>query len=257
MAGRKIDIRDLRDGNFLWLDKAALKLVSLKAGNRGVSVYSWLCYYANAKAQDCFPSLNTLAKHCGVCGRTIARTIKRLEAIGVIAIERDNGRGNVYRLLDVPTEPETPDNPVRRPMTPMSGVPLTPMSPEQELIEQESFNKTVASIFPATRKPSDGQLKALAALSLELKGRIDLVLFLKTYRKKHGAVPAPAVMINVCGQFKAQGQGVREAWAWFERVVRAEAGSFNAAEHVREHDEIKKQPTRLGDIMAGIARHGT
>jgi hypothetical protein len=50
-----IDIRDLRDGKFLWIDKAALNLVSAKAGNRGVSVYSWLCYYANAKNQNCYP----------------------------------------------------------------------------------------------------------------------------------------------------------------------------------------------------------
>ncbi len=244
-----IDIRDLRDGKFLWLDKAALKLVSLKAGNRGVSVYSWLCYYANAKAQDCFPSLNTLAKHCGVCGRTIARTIKRLEAIGVISIERDNGRSNVYRLLDVPDEQKTPDSHVRRPMTPMSGVPLTRMSTEQELKEQEITNKTAASLFPAICKPSDEELKALTALFLELKERIDLVLFIKTYRKKNGSVPAPAVMINVCGQFKAQGDGVRDVWPWFERVVKAEAGAFNAAKQVREHEAMKKGPVMIGQIM--------
>ena len=257
MAGLKMDIRDLRDGKFLWLDKAALKLVSLKAGNRGVSVYSWLCYYANAKAQDCFPSLNTLAKHCGVCGRTVARTIKRLEAIGVIAIERDNGRGNVYRLLDVPMEVETPDNHVRRPMTPMSGVPLTPVSPEQELKEQDLLNKTVASIFPVERKPSPQELKALTALFFELKSRIDLVSLMKTLRKRQSALPSPAVMIKVCEQFKAQGALVRDVWPWFQRVVKAEAGAFNAAEHVREHAEIKKQPARLGDILAGIAKQAS
>ena len=99
----------------------------------------------------------------------LGRAIKRLEAIGVISIEHDNGRGNVYRLLDVPTEPETPDNHVRRPMTPMSGVPLTPVSPEQELKEQDLFNKTVASIFPVERKPSPQELKAYAADVKELK----------------------------------------------------------------------------------------
>ena len=55
MSAEKIDIRDLRDGKFLWLDKSALKLISAKAGNRGVTVYSWLCYYANAREQNCFP----------------------------------------------------------------------------------------------------------------------------------------------------------------------------------------------------------
>ena len=140
-------------------------------------------------------------------------------------------------------------------MTPMSGVPLTPVSPEQELIEQYISNKTATSLFPQGRKPSDEELKALTALFFELKDRIDLVLFMKTYRKKHGNVPAPAVMINVCHQFKVHGDGVREVWPWFQRVVRAETGAFNAAEQVRKHEEIKRQPTSIGEILAGIKKH--
>ena len=249
MPEGKIDIRDLRDGNFLWLDKAALKLVSLKAGNRGVSVYSWLCYYANIRGQDCFPSMKTLARHCNVSSRTVMRTIKRLESIGIVAIDRTKGKGNVYHLLNAPTS----DMGVTRVVTPLSPLPVTPMSPEQDLIEQDISKKTVASLFQIERKPSPAELKALTALFLELKDRIDLVLFVKTYRKKHGSVPAPAVMINVCDQFKAQGQGVRKAWPWFERVVRAEAGLFNAAEQVREHEEIKKQPVSIGHVLSQMA----
>jgi len=253
MSNAKIDIRDLRDGKFLWLDKSALKLVSAKAGSRGVTVYSWLCYYANAKGQDCFPSMNTLARQCGVSGRTIARTIKRLEEIGVIAIVHDNGRCNIYRLLDVPGFVETPDNHVRGPRTPLSGVPMTPLSTEQELMEQDLFNKTVAALFPIERQPSAEELKALTALFFELKSRIDLVSFMKTLRKRQVCIPPPVVMIKVCMQFKAQGALVRAVWPWFQRVVKSETGAFNAAEHVREHEKIKKQPARLGDILAGIA----
>ena len=49
MGSEKIDIRDLRDGKFLWIDNAALKFISENAGTLGVAVYSWLCYYANFK----------------------------------------------------------------------------------------------------------------------------------------------------------------------------------------------------------------
>jgi biotin operon repressor len=257
MAETKIDIRDLRDGKFLWLDKSALKLISAKAGNRGVTVYSWLCYYANARDQNCFPSMNTLARQCGVSGRTIARTIKRLEQIGAIAIVHENGKCNIYRLLDVPGKEETPDTRVRRPRTPLSGVPMTPLSTEQELIEQELLNKTVACLFPVERQPSSEELKALTALFLELKSRINLVSFMKTLRKKQGCMPPPVVMIKVCMQFKAQGALVRAVWPWFQRVVKAETGSFNAAVHVREHERIKKEPIRIGDILAGIAKHAS
>ena len=75
MRDNKISIRDLRDGKFLWIDKAALKVVSDKAGNSAVVVYAWLCYYANYKGQNCFPSVTTLAGHCNLSRRTIMRII--------------------------------------------------------------------------------------------------------------------------------------------------------------------------------------
>jgi DNA-binding transcriptional ArsR family regulator len=101
MGSEKIDIRDLRDGKFLWIDKAALRLISESAGTMGVAVYSWLCYYANFKAQDCFPSITTLAYHCGVSRRTIMRAVKQLERLKAVAIERKKGKPNIYKLLNI------------------------------------------------------------------------------------------------------------------------------------------------------------
>ena len=143
MAERKIDIRDLRDGKFLWIDKAALKLISERAGTLGVAVYSWLCYYANFKAQDCFPSITTLAYHCGVSRRTIMRAVKQLEQLRAILIERKKGKSNIYKLLNMPGPKSYPqsssdtdvtsDSPVTRVVTPVSPVVVTPVSPEQEI----------------------------------------------------------------------------------------------------------------------------
>jgi len=101
MGSEKIDIRDLRDGKFLWIDKAALRLISESAGTMGVAVYSWLCYYANFKAQDCFPSITTLAYHCGVSRRTIMRAVKQLERLKAVSIERKKGKPNIYKLLNI------------------------------------------------------------------------------------------------------------------------------------------------------------
>ncbi len=101
MGSEKIDIRDLRDGKFLWIDKAALRLISENAGTMGVAVYSWLCYYANFKAQDCFPSITTLAYHCGVSRRTIMRAVKQLERLKAVSIERKKGKPNIYKLLNI------------------------------------------------------------------------------------------------------------------------------------------------------------
>lgn len=148
MGSEKIDIRDLRDGKFLWIDKSALRLISESAGTMGVAVYSWLCYYANFKAQDCFPSITTLAWHCGVSRRTIMRSIKRLEQLKAIAIERKKGKPNIYKLLNVSGTKSYPqpssdtdvtsDRPVTGVVTPVSPEVVTPMSPEQKILSRDN-----------------------------------------------------------------------------------------------------------------------
>jgi DNA-binding transcriptional ArsR family regulator len=140
MGSERIDIRDLRDGKFLWIDKTALRFISENAGTLGVAVYSWLCYYANFKAQDCFPSITTLAYHCGVSRRTIMRAVKQLERLKAVSIERKKGKPNIYKLLNVmpaaKSYPQsssdtdvTSDSPVTRVVTPVSPAVVTPMSP--------------------------------------------------------------------------------------------------------------------------------
>jgi len=143
MGNEKIDIRDLRDGKFLWIDKAALRLISENAGTMGVAVYSWLCYYANFKAQDCFPSVTTLAYHCGISRRTIMRAVKQLERLKAVAIERKKGKPNIYKLLNisgVKSYPQpssdidvTSDRAVTGVMTQVSPEVVTGVSPEQEI----------------------------------------------------------------------------------------------------------------------------
>jgi len=143
MGNEKIDIRDLRDGKFLWIDKAALRLISENAGTMGVAVYSWLCYYANFKAQDCFPSITTLAYHCGVSRRTIMRAVKQLERLKAVSIERKKGKPNIYKLLNISViksypQPSsdidvTSDKAVTGVMTRVSPEVVTGVSPEQEI----------------------------------------------------------------------------------------------------------------------------
>ncbi|MDD5449652.1 MAG: helix-turn-helix domain-containing protein [Candidatus Omnitrophica bacterium] len=114
MFNEKIDIRDLRDGKFLWIANAALKLLSEETDPIAVEVYSWLCYYANVKAQDCFPSISRLAGHCALAKRTIIRALKRLEDIKAISIEKKKGKPNVYKLLTIDWPRSYPHKPVER-----------------------------------------------------------------------------------------------------------------------------------------------
>ena len=271
MAKEKIDIRDLRDGKFLWIDKAALDLVSRKTGSRGAAVYSWLCYYANYKAQDCFPSITTLAGHCGVTRRTVMRVIKQLELIRVIAIDRTNGKHNVYKLLNVEgrLDQKTGDKIVTSDSTdtgvvsPMSPVLVTPETPEQELYKQEITNKTNGCFFNFWEKvdlpyplPSVEVFKELEGFCQEILSEINLFKFILHYRNDKGYPPHPDALIKLCKQFKQDKGRIKNVWGWFQRTVELQMRQFFAQMNIKEHERIKKEPTTVGRILAKMAGDG-
>jgi len=259
-----IDIRDLRDGKFLWIDKAALNLVSGKAGNRGVAVYSWLCYYANAKNQNCYPSLRTLALHCNVSRRTIMRTVKVLEKIQIVTIERKKGKPNVYKLLNSPVDKSsdtavTGDTHGTGVVTPMSPLVVSPLSPKQELRDQEITNKTsvclpdlwITSEVPYGQ-PSKEQIAELALWCERLLAEVNLYLLLFEYRHAKGYPPKPDVLIGLCKQFKQGKARVRNAQAWFRKALEVQMRQVFIDMNIREHERIKKEPVKIGHLLSHI-----
>jgi len=243
----KIEIRDLRDGKFLWIDKAALKLISESTGTMGVTVYSWLCYYANFKAQNCFPSVTTLANHCGVSRRTIMRAIKELEKLHAVSIERKKGKANIYKLLNVPTQQSYPqatsdigvtsDKRDTRVVTPMSPSLVTPVSPEQEIVEQEILKEKETGeevkILWITEKGLPypmPEMKAFQDLQVLLKQvkDFDLFRFVLHHKIEKGYPPHPDVLIKVCRQLKKNKAKIRSPWPWFKATVNIESSRFFA-----------------------------
>ncbi|MBI5874020.1 MAG: helix-turn-helix domain-containing protein [Candidatus Omnitrophica bacterium] len=260
-----IDIRDLRDGKFLWIDKAALNLVSAKAGNRGVSVYSWLCYYANAKNQNCYPSLRTLALHCNVSRRTIMRTIKTLEKIEIVSIERKKGRRNVYKLLNSPVDKSsdtavTGDTGGTGVVTPMSLPLVTPVSPKQELIDQDKKNKTNVCLSAELwitldlpyAHPGREQVAELVSWCERLAGDVDLYRLLERYRKDKGYPPMPKVVITLCKQFMQDKARVKNAWGWFKKAIDGQMKQVLMDMRLQEHERLKKEPAKIGQLLSNI-----
>jgi len=253
-----VDIRDLRDGGFLWLDKEALNLASRETGNNGVVVYSWLCYYANSKAQDCFPSVTTLSKRSHVSRRTVIRHLKSLEELGLISIQRIKGKSNIYRLLDVERAVnKTGDKGVTSDTQGTGVVPVvsppvvTPGTLEQELIKQDLFNKTeaIASVFskPVNNlpysPPEPEDLKRLKELCAELLPKIDLAKFISVYAKDRGYPPPVEVMIKLCERFKQDSARIKSPWGWFKTAVKGESAKFFADLNVKEHQKYKENRT--------------
>lgn len=275
MGEGKIEIRDVRDGKFLWIGKETLRLLSEKTDNTGIAVYSWLCYYANSKAQDCFPSIPTLARHCNVSSRTIIRKLKRLEQLNVILIDRTEGRSNVYKLLDVTSSSKdavekTSDTGVTGDMddtggvTPMSPPVVTPVSPEQDLIEQDSNNKTAGAnsldmIFCGELPyppPGKEQVEEMVELCVEFLGEINLFKFIHHHAHDRGYPPHPTVMIKLCRQFRSDKLKIANAWGWFKHGVDAESAQFFANQNINEHHKHARDPTNIGSILSQMASGG-
>ncbi len=267
MPEENIDIRDLRDGGFLWLDKEALKLVSKKTGNTGVIVYSWLCYYANAKAQDCFPSVTTLAKNSHISRRTVMRQLKKLEDLGLISIQRIKGKSNIYRLLDVEKPVDktgdihvTSDSRDTGVVSTVSPPLVTPRTLEQELVKQELYNKTTGEFcfeklfcgklpYPM---PIKDKFIELEELCKEFLAEVNLFKFIFSYAQDRGYPPHPDVMIKACRQFKKDKYKIKNIRGWFRRVVEAESAQFFANENIKEHKKHARDPTQIGSILSQL-----
>lgn len=94
----KIEVRDLRNGDWYWIHKRVLKEYASKVGATGVAVYNLLASFAN-KDQSCFPSQKYIGKHLGYSRATVNKAVKLLERHGLVRIEKKSRGGCVYYLL--------------------------------------------------------------------------------------------------------------------------------------------------------------
>ena len=97
---KKIEIRDLRNGGWYWVDKAVIKNFTPKVGAVGIAVYSFLASLADS-SQGCFPSQKYIAESLGYSRATINRNLKVLERYGLIRIDKRSRYHCVYKLLKV------------------------------------------------------------------------------------------------------------------------------------------------------------
>jgi DNA-binding MarR family transcriptional regulator len=93
-------IRDIRGGDWYWINKAILYRYGRKLKASGIAVYSALALFANSKSQSCFPTQRAIGELIGMSKKTVIRKIRLLEELGLIKVGK--GRRNfVYQLLDL------------------------------------------------------------------------------------------------------------------------------------------------------------
>lgn len=99
MEKNTIEIRDLRQQDWIWTSKALLFHEQIDGNN--FKVYCGLAAYANNNTQEAFPSIITLANRLHMSRNTVINGLKSLEENGFISIEKTRGEHNVYSLLSV------------------------------------------------------------------------------------------------------------------------------------------------------------
>ena len=66
----KIEIRDLRNGDWYWIHKTVLEKYASKIGAYGIAIYNSLCYFTNHENQSSFPSYKKISEYAnggGTC----------------------------------------------------------------------------------------------------------------------------------------------------------------------------------------------
>ena len=96
-------MRDIREKNWFWLENDLVDREDITAMEK--LIYMLLARYAD-KDGKCFPSQEKLCKITGIKDyRTIVKYLKQLEEKGLIEIQKNNGKVNVYYLKNVSTPP--------------------------------------------------------------------------------------------------------------------------------------------------------
>ena len=100
MQNKSIEIRDLRQQDWLWTSKQLLFHPKIDGNN--YKVYGGLAAYANNNTQEAFPSIETLSVKLHMSRNTVIKSISILESNNFIKIEKTKGEHNIYTLLGIP-----------------------------------------------------------------------------------------------------------------------------------------------------------
>jgi DNA-binding transcriptional regulator YhcF (GntR family) len=113
VLNRKIEVRDIGDGDWYWIPRIIFEDYIPKIGVIGLALYNAYSSYARDKSVA-FPSQRTLAEKLGLSIKTIIKYNRILEANGLIKIERkkSKGRTNLVTLLKVENVNQVHTHPV-------------------------------------------------------------------------------------------------------------------------------------------------
>lgn len=256
------EIRDMRDGHFLWADKTAFKYVNRHAGPSGAVVYMWICYYANTKSQNSWPKISTIIADSSLGRMTVIRALKKLEDIRAIDIKRTSGEHNIYTLLEI--QPELFNAPVSKRNQSQNGTGtiskgtsttrdtgnMNNMNKSNNMIKNQPAKPSACGKLPYP-EPTEEEVANLNALAASVEKRFNVYMFMQRVANHKGYPPPPAVMISACKEFISK--DVRNPWGFFVDKVRRGSGAYFADLNIKEHERLKKEPPIIGHLLRQMA----
>ena len=97
MSDEKIKVRDLRNGDWYWINKVLLDEYGEKLKPIGIAIYNCLAAHANQEG-FCFPSHKHIAKKIGASISSVQRGIRELIKLNLVRKGRQRYH-NLYYLL--------------------------------------------------------------------------------------------------------------------------------------------------------------
>ncbi|RJQ34114.1 helix-turn-helix domain-containing protein [Candidatus Parcubacteria bacterium] len=97
MSDEKIKVRDLRNGDWYWVNKALLEEYGQRLKPIGIAIYNCLAAHANQEG-FCFPSHKHIANKIGASISSVQRGIRQLIKLNLIRKGRQRYH-NLYYLL--------------------------------------------------------------------------------------------------------------------------------------------------------------
>lgn len=114
MNEKTLGIRDHRRPGWWWASNEIIDVYGPRLGANGIAVYAVLARHANNRSQTCWPGLKRITALLAIGRNQVIEAISTLEAAGLVQVERQLGKGNLYTLCtpDPAGGGELPEEPV-------------------------------------------------------------------------------------------------------------------------------------------------
>jgi len=233
----KPTVRDLKGGDWYWMDKAVIQQYTPKVGAIGIAVYNFLASLVD-RSQRCFPSQKYIAEFLGYSRATVNKALKLLKRNGLIGIEKRSRYHCVYHLLKVrckagETEISSRENSDVN-QEDANDNKLTRMNNNIDIENRKTLDSN--SIFKGFRPRNRRELLALD-LAEALNDHRGLALYL-SYSKKY---PEP-LLRKVLGEVKE---------IPFEKIRKSRAALFNHLIQRYAQKTLENPGNQPGDEIFG------